>query len=468
MKKWIEFLVSLVVIILITYDLMGLMVKGTLNKIINTMPQNSIMSVQLDKFQHGWFSSKALWVFKMHIPAQTITDKNGVPQTEPPLDFEVTLPITLKHGPVFFTNDGIRFGIGAITTQPETHYGAFINFLNQIIIKYNLPSFGIRTKEAPNNGEFQFNWMGLNALLRLSSDIDNLDSYLKFYGIDGSGNNSVFKIGTLTYTFNSKRIQEWLWVGQSHFNISSISVTSNNQNILDLKEFDFILSSDVTNEILNFDCKLSLQKLLANNQNYSPAILKLSLKNLDPEVMAKLNKQTFSMLQNSDSHLVALGLATELPKLLSKGPILELSEMTINLPEGKIVGNFKISLPQTKINDLSKAMQQAQGQGYFKAPITIVKELMASSIKSNLSQQAEQTSQNPSTLPQSPANPTSIATDLDEEAKNQTNQILQNLVEKDFLKIKDKDYILQFKLENQQLIVNGKLFTPDMLTFPLN
>lgn len=465
MKKWIGFPVSLVVLVLITYDLMGLMVQSTLNKVINKIPQNSIINLQIDQFQHGWFSSKALWVFKMHIPAQTIMDKNGVPQTEPPLDFEMTLPITIKHGPVFFTNDGIRFGIGAITTQPETHYGAFINYLNQIIIKYNLPSFGMRVKEVSNNEEFQFNWMGLSALLSLSSNIDNLDSYLKLYGIDGSGNNSVFKIGTITYSFNSKRIQEWLWIGQSHFNISSISVTSNNQNILDLNEFDFILNSDIKNETLNFDCKLSLQKLLANNQNYSPAMLKLSLKNLDPEVMATLNKQTFSMLQNSDSHLVALGLATELPKLLSKGPVLELSEMTINLPEGKIVGNFKISLPKTEINDLSKAMQQAQGQGYFKAPITIVKELMTSSIKSNISsnQQTKQTSQNQDTSAQSPANPTSITSGLDEEAKNQTNQILKNMVEKGFLKITDKDYILQFKLENQQFIVNGKLFTPDML-----
>ncbi|VEB37248.1 putative virulence protein [Legionella sainthelensi] len=465
MKKWIGFPLSLVVLVLITYDLMGLMVQSTLNKVINKIPQNSIMNLQIDKFQHGWFSSEALWVFKMHIPAQTIMDKNGVPQTEPPLDFEMTLPITIKHGPVFFTSNGIRFGIGAITTQPETHYGAFINYLNQIIIKYNLPSFGIRVKEASNNEEFQFNWMGLSALLSLSSNIDNLDSYLKLYGVDGSGNNSVFKIGAITYSFNSKRIQEWLWIGKSYFNISSISVTSNNQNILDLQEFDFILSSDIKNETLNFDCKLSLQKLLANNQNYSPAMLKLSLKNLDPEVMAKLNKQTFSMLQTVDSHLVALGLATQLPKLLSKGPVLELSEMTINLPEGKIVGNFKISLPKTEINDLSKAMQQAQGQGYFKAPITIVKELITSSIRSNLSsrQETEQTSQNQDASAQSPANTTSRTPDLDEEAKNQTNQILQNLVEKGFLKIKDNDYILQFKLENQQVIVNGKLFTPEML-----
>lgn len=466
MKKWIGYLLSQVVLVLIIYDLMGLMVQNTLGNIINKIPKNPIMTTKIDKFQHGWFSSKALWIFKMHIPAQTITDKNGVPKTEPPLDFEMTLPITIKHGPIIFTNDGIRFGIGTITTQPETHYGAFINYLNRIIIEYNLPSFGTHVKEVSNNEEFQFNWMGLSALLSISSNIDKLDSYLKLYGIDGSGNNSVFKIGEITYSFNSKRIQEWLWIGKSHFNISSISVTSNNQNILDLQEFDFILSSDIKNEALNFYCKLSLQKLLANNQNYSPAILKLSLKNLDPEIMAKLNKQTFNMLQTSDSHLVGLSLATELPKLLSKGSVLELSEMTINLPEGKIVGNFKISLPKTEINDLSKAMQQAHGQGYFKAPTTIVKELMTSSIKSNLSnvsQQIEQTSPTQDVSAQSPANPTSRTPDLDEEAKKQTNQILKKLVEKGFLKIKDKDYVLQFKLENQQLIVNGKLFTPDML-----
>ncbi|KTD09142.1 putative virulence protein [Legionella gratiana] len=466
MKKWIGLFLSLVVLIFIIYYVMGFMVKNTLNNVINTIPQSSIMSVQIDKYQRGWFSSKALWVFRMHIPEQTITDKNNVPKTEPPLDFEMTLPITIKHGPILFTNNGVRFGVGAITTQPETHYGVFINYLNQIIIKYDLPSFKIHGKETSNNNEFQFNWMGLSALVRFSSTVDNLDSYLKLYGIDGSANDTHFKIGRITHTFNSKRIQEWLWAGQSHVTISSIFINSTNQSIFNLEKFDFILDSDVTNGTLNFDYTLSLQKLFANNQNYGPILMTLSLKNLDPEAMAKLNKQTFSMLQNNDSNLVALGFATELPKLLRKGPVLELSEMIINLPEGKVVGNFKISLPQTEINDLSKAMQQAQGQGYFKAPIAAVKKLMIASIKSNLSRQnKEQTSQNPATLPQSLVTPTPIPTnlDLDEEAKNQSEKILQKLLEKGFLKIEDKDYVLQFKLENQQIIVNGKRFTPNML-----
>lgn len=457
-KKWIGFFLSLIILIFIAYFAMGFMVKNTLSKTINKIPKNSIMSIQLDKYRRGWFSSQALWTFKIHIPAQTITDKNGVPKTEPPLDFEMAMPITIKHGPIIFTNYGIRFGVGAITTQPETHYGVFINYLNHLIIKYSLPSVKMHGKETSNNEEFQFNWLGLSALFSLSSNIDNIRSDLNLYGIEGSADNVNVKIGQITHAFNSKRIQDWLWVGESYFNISSVLVNATSQDIFALEGFDLMLGSEVTNGLLNFNCKLLLQKLLANNQNYGPAIVALNLKNLDAATMAELNKQEFSMLQNADPNLVMISLATELPKLLNKGPVLELNEMNINLPEGKIIGNFKIYLPKTEISDLSKAMQLAKGQGYFKAPMAVVKELMVAAIKSDLNNQKTGPAPNNTTSPQS-----LNVTNLDEEAENQANKMLQNLVTQGFLKIEDKDYVLQFKLENQQFIVNGKLFTPDML-----
>ena len=60
MKKWTGFLVVLVVLILIAYYVMGFVLERTLNKNINSIPKSPVLSVELDNYERGWFSSQAL------------------------------------------------------------------------------------------------------------------------------------------------------------------------------------------------------------------------------------------------------------------------------------------------------------------------------------------------------------------------------------------------------------------------
>ncbi|WP_454781780.1 YdgA family protein [Legionella sp. WA2022007384] len=476
MKKWSGFLISLVVLILIAYYFIGLTIKSTLNKNIDSIPKTSAFSVHLDKYHRGWFSSKAVLTLKMYIPAQSTTDKDGVTKTEPPVDLNMDIPILIKHGPFLTTPNGIRFGLGLITTQPATHYEAFINYLNKTVFRYTLPSFSMEGKIGQNEGDFQFDWQGLTSLLCVSSNLDYIDGNLRLLGLNGKANNPantqsnvVFKVGEVAYDYKFKRHQEWLWLGQTRFKIPSVAVNLAGAKNFELTGFDFSASSDVNDDALNIDFKLSLQNLFTNNQNYGPGILHLNFRNLDPAIVAKINQQEFNMIQNnSDPNFVTLAFATELPKLVAKGAILEISEMKLNLPGGEIIGNFKLSVPKGEGNDLSQVMQKMQGEGYFKAPRTTVKELMTASIKSDLANNtnsSNNTQTTPETQVTSPGSttPTQILSNTDNDAANKADKILQDLVSKGFLKIEGNDYVLTFKLENQKLIVNGQPFNPDML-----
>ncbi len=470
MKKWTGFIISLVVLLLMAYYVIGLAIKSTLNKNINSIPKTSALSVHLDKYHSGWFSSQATVTVKMHIPAQNITDKNGVTTTEPSVDLNIDVPILIKHGPFIGTANGIRFGLGLVTTQPETHYEAFINYLNQTVFRYTLPSFALEGKIGQNEGDFQLNWQGLTSLLCVSSNLDHIDGNLKLLGLNGTANNPantqsnlIFKIGEISYDYQFKRHQDWLWLGQSRFDIPSVAIDLAGKKVFELTGFNFLAGSNITEDAMNIDFRLSLQKLFANNQNYGPGTLHLNFRNLDPVIAAKINQQEFNMIQNnSDPNLATLAFVTELPKLLAKGAVLELSEMTLNLPDGKITGNFKLSLPKTEGDDLSQLMQKMHGEGYFKAPITTVKALMSASIKNDL---ANNTQTNPESQVTSPGatSPTQILTNPDNEAANQAEKILQDIVNKGFLKIEGNDYVLTFKLENQKIFVNGRPFNPDML-----
>ena len=82
----------------------------------------------------------------------------------------------------------------------------------------------MHVNDGSNRGNFQFNWMGLGTLLSVSSNFDNIDGILKLYGLNGSGNNIIFKLGEVMYDLKVKRHLEWLWLG--HSQVSWATITS--------------------------------------------------------------------------------------------------------------------------------------------------------------------------------------------------------------------------------------------------
>ncbi len=456
MKKWTGFWLILVVLILGTYFLMGFIVENTLNKNIKALPKNPIISAHLDDYHRGWFSSRGVFTLDMHIPEQNTTDKNGAVSKSPPVDFTLNFPLTMKHGPVIFTDNGVRFGIGQVTTVPQTHYGMFINYLNRSVFRYTLPSFSMKGNANPKEGAFELDWKGLKTFLSVSSNIDDIDATLKLYGLSASANNTELKIGEVDSNFDLRN-KDGLWLGKSHFLMPNVSMNMASQPIFTLEGFDLKLGADVVEKSLNIEYEFSLNKLLVNNKTYGPGHAVLRVKNLDPEAMAKISQMQLSMLQtSSDSNIPMLALLAEVPKLFTQGSELEFSEQ-FDVPEGKITGNLKMSLPKNESGDVGQLMQKAQGEGQFKAPIAFVRDLMIMSVQSDLEKNVQSTT---TETPDSEPAPTS---DFSAQAKTQVEAKLQDYVTKGLLKVEGTDYVINFKLENQQFNVNGQPFDPNSL-----
>ncbi len=464
MKKGIVLLISFLVLTLIAYYGMGFIVERTLNKNVNALPKTSVLNVHLDKYQRGWFSSRAILTIKMHIPEQATLGENGASQMEPAVDFDMGFPLTINHGPIVFTDYGIRFGMGEATTQPQTHYHVLVNYFNKTLFTYTLPSFTFKAKVGAD--DFQFEWLGVKAVFGISANVKKLDGYFILHGLNGSANNKVFKLDEVIHNFQFTRAQDGLWLGQTDLSIPTVTMSTEGKKTFDLESFNLMLGSDITEGGLNFNCDISLKKLLVEEKIYGPNSLKLRVKNLDPMTMAKINQLESNMLQNNaDSSLIMMKVLAELPKLLSKGTELELSEMTFNFPEGKITGHLKIVLPQNESSDPGKLLQKTYGEGQFKATVTVVKQLMVASIEAELKKQAEKAVQ---AAPSESARTSGIAirptaANFNVEAQNQTDKILQSLVSKGLLKVEGNDYVVIIKLENEQFIVNGQPFNPAML-----
>jgi uncharacterized protein YdgA (DUF945 family) len=461
MKKGTALLISFLLLILIAYYVMGVIVERTLNNNLSTLPNTSILSVHLDKYQRGLFSSRAILAIKMHIPEQTTED--GRLKVDPAVDFDLEFPLIINHGPVIFTDHGIRFGMGEATTQLQTHYNVLINYLNKTIFTYTLPSFAFKINV--RSEDFQFEWLGARDLFSISANMKKLDSHFILYGLNGSGNNVVFKLGKVIHNIQLTHAQDGLWLGHTDLSIPSATISTGDKNNFDLKSFNFMLGSDLNEGALNFKSEISLKKLLLDDKVYGPSTLKWGIRNLDPVAMASINQLEWKMLENNpDSNLLTLKLLAELPKLLAKGAELELSEMILNFPEGKITGSFKIFLPKNE-NAPGKLLQEAHGEGQFKASIAVVKQLTTFFIEEELQKQAAKTqvlssAQQSGATPATTNAPMPAATNIHDEAQKQAKQNIQTLVNKGLLKIDGTDYVLNFKLENGQFIINGQPFNP--------
>ncbi len=445
MKKWAGVLIIILAMIFLSYFTTGVLVKRTLNKNFDAFHDTSIMSVHLDKYQRGWFSSQALLTVKMHIPEQKTTDKNGVVSVSPPFDLDLSYPLTINHGPFIFTDAGIRFGFGYVSTRPQTHYDALIDYFNNTVFRYNLPALSMTGKSG--NQSFQFEWLGLSTMMRMSPTAHKFDGNFTLFGLNGSSDNVLFHLGEIVSRFKFTYSQG-LWVGQTNLSIPSISVNMGTQNEFNLEAFNLGLSSNLKDDSLNYNSTVTMKKLLVQGRSYGPGSLVLNIRNLDAKAMADINRLTWTMLEkNQNPELNQLALLVDLPRLLAQGTELELSELYFVVPEGKITGNLKIGLPKNDIIDPAQLLSKVQGTGQFRAPMEVIKKLMIASIQNNT-----QSTDQPVTG--EPIPNTSVPVD----AQAQANGLLQRYVDQGFLKIEGNEYVVNIKIVNQQILVNGKVF----------
>lgn len=460
MKKWTGILLSLVVLLLIAYTIMGFIVKNTLNQNINSIPQNSIVGVKLNDYQRGWFSSQAVLSIKMNIPAQESKDEHGVAKMQPPVNFELNYPLIIKHGPVICSDSGIHLGIGYVTTQPQSHYYVVVNFFNETWARYAFPSF---TFKGGSGADFaEFSWQGLSATLGTSASLNNILGDWNLYGLNGSANNAAFQLGKVSDEFNLTHARDGLWLGKNHFSLLSASMSQANQKLFDLQGVELGSSSGVTEGLFNVDFSLSMDKLFVDNKTYGPGSLQLAIRNLDADAMASINQRAWTAMQNNQNSVLLIPeLLSNVPKLLSKGSELEFSA-AVGLPEGKTTATFKLTLPKTDISDPAQLLQKANGTGQVKAPISVVKELITALLKNNNKQQERTTptSQQPTTATSLPAisTVTSAPTNPDDEIQKQADKVLQNLLEKGYIKVDGNSYFVDLKIENQKIFMNGQLF----------
>ena len=464
MKKLVGLGVVIATLILGGYYGMGVITERTLKKNIVMINQSNGLTIEVVKYDRGWCHSKALLNWSMHIPARTVTNDSGQTTTAPAQDYQMQMPLDIDHGPMMIVDSKPLFGLGfarseivlpkpyaeqfastftAQSTQPVLHLGVFVSYLNDSTLRMRLPTFKLISKD----GNSQFEWLGMSSDINISSGGNNVNGHVAFEGINWLKDQVNAALGHVTSDYDLHRTNLDLYLGNANLTLPSLHVTQGDKSLLDVEKLNVHSSSDIKEGLFNSNFKATLSKLLTNDKIYGPALLDVSIQNLDAAVLAKMNDQANAMQQGSDvqPNQVMLSLMPELPKLLSKGAKFEVSELSLAMPEGIIKGTLVVSLPSSGVDNPFQLIQKIQGQGKFVFSAAVMKQLVSDSIKHKLQQKE----------------PGVLAQDIDQQASAQ----LAAMVQSGLLSLQGSDYVIEFKLAEGQLSVNAKPFNSAMMKF---
>lgn len=503
MKKFAGLVIILAVLILGGYYGMGVLTEKSIRKTIEVIDQSNGLYADIEHYHRGMFDSEAKIKWRLHVPERIVTDANGQSQTLPAQDYRTEMPLIIHHGPVIVANNHIRFGLGyaeavfpfppqyndqfnAQFTQdsikPQLDLSIFVNYLNESTVDFKVPTFKLVAKD----GSGSFEWLGMNSSTTMTSGVTKVNGNVVLDGLNAIKDDTKITLSKVTSDYDLHETPAGLYLGDANFSLPIFDVYVKDQKMFEINGLVIKSDSDIEQHLFNTHFNVSLKSMLANDKNYGPGDLEVALRNLDADVLAKINEQTRAM-QNGDEvqrQQAMLALLPELPKLFSKGAEFEISQLSFKIPQGQIEGNLYVTLPKGENSNPFELMQKIEGKAKLQVPAEAVKEILKQSILQQLAKEPDlqqtlvqqlqtqsanqatgKTNQQAQNANQATDKTNQPAPTAEQLADMQTEKQLNALQQSGLIIVQGTDYVIEVSLEQGKFIINGKPYDPSMMKF---
>jgi len=483
MKRIISILVILVVIVLGGYFSTGLVTEHTLKKNLKTLNQANFLSIDLATYNRGFFKSNAELTWIIQTPERITQQDDGRSLVVPPKLYTFDMPLTIYHGPVIFQAKGVKFGLGMAhgelslaekpdkkfsklftsnSTKPNLMIDAFVTYFNKTQLEAKLPAFKLISKENQN----QLEWLGMNSSFVFSSESTRYQGDIALDGLRLMGEKVQLILEKITSLYDIHKAKNGLYLGDASVHLPLFQFTDKDKKEFKVEQVDVTSNTDVKDELFSSSLYVAFKRLSKGDKTYGPAEIMMSAKNLDANVLANLNASATQLqkagVNRSQAQQALLSLLPDVPNLLSKGAVFEISKLSIKLPEGLMNGSLRVAFPKTKTGTPLRLLPKVEGDGQLNMPASFIKSLFVTSYKQ--------------TLLTAPAHAEPAVTDeagntqvetvnLDQQATHQADQKLADLIRAGALQAKGSDYVLELKFSSGRLLVNGHPFQSEMLNF---
>jgi uncharacterized protein YdgA (DUF945 family) len=495
MKKLVGLVVVLAALVLGGYYGMGIATERTVKHNLEAVNKSNGLYVNILEYKRGWFTSTAQLDWRLHVPERVVKSSDGQSQTVAAQDYKMQMPLTIYHGPIIFANGTVKFGLGYAntdihlppqynekfnthftteSTQPVLDLSLFVNYLNNSKIEMAVPTFKLIAKDGG-----QFDWKGMNSSVNVTSDANQIDGDFTVDGVQFSKDDTKAVMGEVTSEYDLHKTNTGLYLGDASMSLPSLVINQKEEKLFELTQFDVHSSSDIEEGLFSSHFKSSLEKIVAQGKTFGPGNLEMAIRNLDADVLGKINQQVNQAQVGTEveKQQALLAILPEIPKLFSRGAEFEISELSFTMPQGTIEGNMLVTLPKGDSSNPFELMQKVQGKGKLRVPADVIKLVLNQANKQKLSAQAASTQPATDTTAVTPTTATTDTTDttaastatpaadVDAQATAMTDQQIASILQSGLV-VKDGDYfVIEVALNQGNLQVNGKPFNPAMVKF---
>ena len=361
MKKIIITAAVIVGAALVLPKFVGSVVKTEHQAMLAELTNNKAISVTAKSFEANWFGGSAVTEMTVHLQAVQLPD--------------VTFSIVeeLLFGPVIFADDGVHFALSHSTaTINFKELGLdeeIVDFINDKIKITGLLTFSKDVVSRITVAEMSKEIDGNNMVFHAASgeltiaNKTHLTGDFQWGGLEVNNNGTHVVIGPVTMDMDQKVISgdyyagNAISVGDANFLISSVKVNDETGNeIANINKFLMSVKSSVNDDLMKVDFVYHIDEIQSMGQRFEHANLAFVFDNLDIKVMAELNKVFTELSADSaDPEAVfneqnIVKLSTIAAKLLEKNPVIKITDLSIETPEGKIVSDLQVSLDKDKFD----------------------------------------------------------------------------------------------------------------------
>ncbi len=484
MKKIIGIVGVVGVLVVGTYYGTGWLTERAFQKTIHDVQVTKGINVSVVQYDRGLFHSTAVVEWVLHIPAQHNTLQNGQVQTVEATDYLVPINLSIAHGPVMIGSDGLHLGLGyaqaqltlpekyrnqlntyfnTSSTLPILHLSLLINFMNQVKILLTVPEFHLSMV----SNEGQFNWLGLTSTSVLSLNLSKMRGKAQLKKAQFNRGSMSMDLDKVSSDYDIKKTALGLYDGTAHFQLNALKIVARGKTQLGLNNFSISTENIEKSNLFDSHLEAKLDTVIVEDQTYGPGVIEMSMKNLDAQVLSKVNHQLQSMNQLSliARQKILISLLPELPQLFSQGASFSISHLSFGMPEGEVNGELMVTLPKGSTTNPFQIFSHVIGSGKVKVPAKVVHDIMENAVRQKLLQPATPQPNQPQTTTTIQPIVLAQGTNIEQEVKNMTDKRLSSLVESGALVQQGQDYTLDVKLEHGKMVVNGKPFVPAMLEF---
>ncbi len=501
MRKVIATVIVLLILVLgvLPYG-MGLLAKSSLEKFYKDLPAGLPFTVAVKNYRMGWFSSEADLEIKFKNANQQAQFKKLAYETD--AQGNMTTPRWVirdhvQHGPILISrdfNNKVHWDLGRAYVYTRL---IFDENTADVVKKYlgDLPvvhSSTLITLTGKFDGfseifpikfkkdNYSVDWQGMQHKGVYTVGFTKLQGTLSVLPLQVTGPDFNLSSGNLVANFDGKLDKKLnIMTGTSSFDLPNFTIHADNHDVV-IQNLQVNNEQSISSNLLSGNFKAAVAKVIVNNQTYGPGQLDFNIKKLDAkaysqllQAMNKINDDQDLSLQQKNAEMMML--IPSAFKIIAQGAAFSVNNLKLNTPSGLVSLQGNITFPEMKEppKNMIAAIQQLQksvtANVSLQLPGNLVQSMLTTQALANLKLQSSQSSAAPSSPSTGDSNgdqTNTAAQDPQQQASQQAQAKLANLVAQGWL-VKDGDqYKLDASYKQGKITINGKAINGAALPLP--